>query len=91
MYLNLEILKAIREADSRIVVNGRLARVGNINFGDYANTGDRAAFFPQQRVFGKPYPPPMSLMVIISLIAAIKAHHILFGCLPARLQRVETY
>lgn len=45
MYLNLKILKAIRDADPNIVVNGRLARVGNVNFGDYANTGDRAAFF----------------------------------------------
>jgi alpha-L-fucosidase len=45
LYLNLKILKAIRIADSSIVVNGRLARVGNVNFGDYVNTGDRAAFF----------------------------------------------
>ncbi len=45
MYLNLKIIKTIRDADPSIVVNGRLARVGNINFGDYANTGDRAAFF----------------------------------------------
>ena len=45
MYLNLKILKAIRDADPGIVVNGRLARVGNVNFGDYINTGDRAAFF----------------------------------------------
>lgn len=45
MYLNLKIIKAIRDADPNIVVNGRLARVGNVNFGDYANTGDRAAFF----------------------------------------------
>ena len=45
IYLNLKIIKAIRDADPNIVVNGRLARVGNVNFGDYANTGDRAAFF----------------------------------------------
>ena len=45
MYLNLKIVKAIRDADANIVVNGRLARVGGINFGDYNNTGDRAAFF----------------------------------------------
>ena len=45
MYLNLKIIKTIRDADPNIVVNGRLARMGNINFGDYVNTGDRAAFF----------------------------------------------
>jgi len=45
MYLNIQIVKAIRNADSSIVVNGRLARIGNFNFGDYLNTGDRAAYF----------------------------------------------
>ncbi len=45
MYLNLKILKAIRDADPAIVVNGRVARVVGTNFGDYSNTGDRAAFF----------------------------------------------
>ena len=47
LYLNVRILKAIREADpeNKIVVNGRLARYGGSNLGDYRNTGDRAAFF----------------------------------------------
>ena len=45
LYLNIKIVKAIRTADASIVVNGRLARVGSVNFGDYNNTGDRAAFF----------------------------------------------
>lgn len=47
LYLNVRILKAIREADpdNRIVVNGRLARYSGGNLGDYRNTGDRAAFF----------------------------------------------
>lgn len=40
---NLRILKAIRETDPDIVVNGRLARDGQGNYGDYANTGDRPA------------------------------------------------
>ena len=46
-YLNLNILKAIREmpGGDRIVINGRLARNGSDNFGDYKNSGDRAAFF----------------------------------------------
>ncbi|WP_237739808.1 alpha-L-fucosidase [Pedobacter arcticus] len=44
---NLKILKAIREVDQNVVVNGRLARTSNQNFGDYANTADRPAeFFP---------------------------------------------
>jgi alpha-L-fucosidase len=42
---NLRILKAIREADPNIVVNGRLARTAGMNFGDYNNTGDRPAEF----------------------------------------------
>lgn len=40
---NLRILRAIRETDPNIVVNGRLARGGSGNFGDYANTADRPA------------------------------------------------
>lgn len=42
---NLRILEAIRKADPNVVVNGRLARNGNTNFGDYKNTGDRPAEF----------------------------------------------
>ncbi len=44
---NIRILKAIRETDSNIVVNGRLARSSAVMFGDYKNTADRPAeFFP---------------------------------------------
>lgn len=40
---NLRILRAIREADDRVVVNGRLARgYGFDTFADYVNTADRA-------------------------------------------------
>ena len=47
LYLNVRILEAVREADPdcRIVVNGRLARYGSNNLGDYTSTGDRAAHF----------------------------------------------
>ncbi|SMD03912.1 alpha-L-fucosidase [Pedobacter nyackensis] len=40
---NIRILKAIRETDPDIVVNGRLVRSAKVNFGDYVNTGDRPA------------------------------------------------
>ncbi|WP_223585164.1 alpha-L-fucosidase [Sphingobacterium sp. GVS05A] len=44
---NFRILKAIREADPTIVVNGRLARTGDKNYGDYLNTADRPEeFYP---------------------------------------------
>jgi len=45
---NIRILKAIRETDPNVVVNGRLARGANdLNLGDYKNTADRPAeFFP---------------------------------------------
>lgn len=44
---NIRILKAIREVDKNVVVNGRLVRFANSNFGDYKNTADRPAeFFP---------------------------------------------
>ena len=44
---NIRILKAIRETDPNVVVNGRLARSSNFMFGDYQNTADRPAeFFP---------------------------------------------
>ncbi|AXY72920.1 alpha-L-fucosidase [Paraflavitalea soli] len=44
---NIRILKAIRETDPNVVVNGRLARSAAISFGDYVNTADRPAeFFP---------------------------------------------
>lgn len=48
LYQNIRILEAIREVDpeNKIVVNGRLARIEKQNFGDYLNTGDRAAYFP---------------------------------------------
>ena len=46
LYENIRILKAIRElSPNTIVVNGRLARFSGGNLGDYANTGDRAAYF----------------------------------------------
>ena len=44
---NIRILKAIREVDTNVVVNGRLAHTADFNFGDYKNTGDRPAeFYP---------------------------------------------
>lgn len=44
---NIRILKAIRETDPNVVVNGRLVRNASANFGDYKNTADRPAeFFP---------------------------------------------
>lgn len=44
---NIKILKAIRETDQNVVVNGRLVRFANSNFGDYKNTADRPAeFYP---------------------------------------------
>jgi len=44
---NIRILKAIRSIDSTVVVNGRLVRFSNSNFGDYKNTADRPAeFYP---------------------------------------------
>ncbi len=44
---NIRILKAIRETDPNVVVNGRLARSSAVMFGDYKNTADRPAeFFP---------------------------------------------
>jgi alpha-L-fucosidase len=44
---NIRILKAIRETDSNVVVNGRLVRSAGANFGDYKNTADRPSeFYP---------------------------------------------
>jgi alpha-L-fucosidase len=44
---NIRILKAIREVDDRVVVNGRLARSAEVSFGDYKNTADRPLeFYP---------------------------------------------
>ena len=43
---NLRILQAIREVDTHVVINGRLARA-DTSFGDYKNTADRPAeFYP---------------------------------------------
>ena len=41
----LRVVAAVREADPGIVINGRAARMGDRQFGDYQNTGDRAAEF----------------------------------------------
>ncbi|HWJ92879.1 MAG TPA: alpha-L-fucosidase, partial [Flavisolibacter sp.] len=44
---NVRILRAIRDADPDVVVNGRLVRSASANFGDYKNTADRPAeFYP---------------------------------------------
>lgn len=44
---NIRILKAIRETDPNVVVNGRLVRAAGAELGDYKNTADRPAeFFP---------------------------------------------
>jgi alpha-L-fucosidase len=44
---NIRILKAIRETDPNVVVNGRLVRTANLSMGDYKNTADRPAeFYP---------------------------------------------
>lgn len=58
LYLNVRILEAIREIDkdSKIVINGRLARWSNKNLGDYSNTGDRAAFFPNNETVWESIP-----------------------------------
>lgn len=45
LFENIRILKSIREIAPNIVINGRLARFGDYNFGDYLDTGDRAAYF----------------------------------------------
>ncbi len=45
---NMRILKAIREVSQTVVVNGRLARGRGGNYGDYVNTGDRAAEFARK-------------------------------------------
>ena len=41
----LRVVQAVREADPNVVINGRAARSGGKQFGDYINTGDRAAEF----------------------------------------------
>ena len=41
----LRVLEAVRQADPNIVINGRGARSAGKQFGDYQNTGDRAAEF----------------------------------------------
>jgi alpha-L-fucosidase len=57
LYENIRILKAIREMAPDIVINGRLVRFGKLNFGDYVNTGDRAAyFFPVDRKYWEAIP-----------------------------------
>ncbi|WP_235048429.1 alpha-L-fucosidase [Arcticibacter svalbardensis] len=44
---NIRILKAIREIDPNVVINGRLVRSNKVSMGDYLNTADRPAeFFP---------------------------------------------
>lgn len=58
LYQNIRILEALREVDpeNKIVVNGRLARIANQNFGDYLNTGDRAAYFPPTKGYWEAIP-----------------------------------
>jgi alpha-L-fucosidase len=44
----LRVVAAVRAADPNVVINGRAARSGDRQFGDYDNTGDRAAEFRAQ-------------------------------------------
>ncbi len=46
---NLRILQAVREAGPKVVINGRLARDGARNYGDYLSTGDRAVEFVDRK------------------------------------------
>lgn len=47
--VNLYILQEIRKIDTTVVINGRLAKLGDKNFGDYKNTADRPKeYFPVQ-------------------------------------------
>jgi alpha-L-fucosidase len=41
----LRVVEAVRAADPNVIINGRAARSGAKQFGDYQNTGDRAAEF----------------------------------------------
>lgn len=44
---NLRILQEIRKIDTTVVVDGRLANLGDLHFGDYQSTSDRPAeFYP---------------------------------------------
>ena len=47
LYQNIRVTKYLRELKPDMVINGRLARWGNFQLGDYENSGDRAAYlFP---------------------------------------------
>ncbi|GHT41950.1 hypothetical protein AGMMS49965_12570 [Bacteroidia bacterium] len=57
LYQNIRICKALREAKTDVVINGRLARWGNNQLGDYANSGDRAAYlFPLEDAYWESIP-----------------------------------
>jgi alpha-L-fucosidase len=58
LYENIRILQAIRQNDNetKIVVNGRLARYSITQFGDYKSTADRAAFFPPEEGYWESIP-----------------------------------
>ena len=42
-YEQASIVKAVREADPNVVINGRAARTAGVNLGDYLDTSDRPA------------------------------------------------
>jgi hypothetical protein len=57
LYQNIRVCKALREAKTDVVINGRLARWGNYNLGDYTNSGDRAAYlFPLEDAYWESIP-----------------------------------
>ena len=43
LFEQIAIVKAVRAAGPDVVINGRAARGGSVNFGDYQNTADRPA------------------------------------------------
>lgn len=46
---NYHIMEAVRAADPRVIINGRLARKATGNYGDYVSTGDRSVQFMDLR------------------------------------------
>jgi alpha-L-fucosidase len=57
LYQNIRVAKLLREKKVDVVINGRLARTGAFQLGDYVNSGDRSAYmFPQTAKYWESIP-----------------------------------
>ena len=85
------IVKAVREAAPDVVINGRAARSGSVNLGDYLDTATGRLSCVLRQATGRQFPRRMSPMGGISWTILISLSSILYSFSPSRLPKVAIF